>query len=260
MNAAVPLKRIPVLKLILVIRNKSVQDLATFMGLYREQVSPWVNGRSEPDRSEAQKIANYLKWDLSEIWEDAVPTVTKSRSPKRKVGKAKLVTEDALKLSDPTATTYAPIEKQRRLRVVEDLDPDLELIEDVSEADDRIEIGVYPESVAATALDRLDPDDEIRKVWAPARLRKLWGAKLRAVEVSGRSMVSAGITPGSIVFWRMSTKHKDGSIAIVEQDGGVTLKRIRGKTAVAESDRKYPNITLGDDARHIGIVIAVHRP
>lgn len=271
MNAAVPLKKIPVLKLVLVIRNKSNQDIANYLSkpgakVYREQVSLWVNGRGEPTREQAEKIAEFLNWGLEEIWDEAIPTVQKKRAPKEKIGPAKLVDEGALKLGDNApapvdAYSVTPlIPKQRRLRLVDDIDPSLELIENIDQGDDQVEIGLYPESVAATQLDRLDPDSELRKIWIPARLRKVQGAKLRAIAVSGYSMNKAGFVPGSIAFFVMKTRHRDGSIAIVEEHGGVTLKRIRGQRAVAESDRSYPEIMLGEDARHVGTVVAIWLP
>lgn len=136
------------------------------------------------------------------------------------------------------------------------------ILEMVEQADDRVEIPVWPESVAATALASNDAAHDQKTVWVPARLAKIHGAKLRAIEVAGRSMVGAGIEPGDIAFARCSSDPKKAQhkIVIAYQDGGMTLKRLHGDVLEAESDRSYPRIQLGDDAQMQGVVVGLHKP
>lgn len=257
MNAAVPLKKIPVLKLVLVIRNTSNQEIANYLStpdkkVFREQVSLWVNGREPgPTREQAEKIAEFLKWNLEEIWDEANTTVTAKPSRKKKIGPAKLVDESALKVSEShlrilPAPDYSLAEQW--------LDP----IRDVSEADERVSIPVWAQDIAASPLDSLDATDA-ELVWVPSLMRKLYGAKLWAVRIVGRSMVKAGINPGDILFVRRSSSAKDGDIVVAAQDGGVTLKRKRGAQLVPESD-EHAVIDMVEDCRLLGVAHSIYKP
>lgn len=261
-----PLRQIPVVNLVYAARRVvnpklTYEYLAKKCGVSRPLVSMWFSGARDPNEKQAEILAREMCCELDLIW-------AKAGTMEEAMEMALESSEEAIGRSSDTAEAVTPvtdaiaplIPKQRRLRLVDDIDPSLELIESIEPGDDQIEIGLYPESVAATQLDRLDPDSELRKIWIPARLRKVQGAKLRAVEVSGYSMNKAGFIPKAIAFFVMKTRHKDGSIAIVEEHGGVTLKRVRGQRAVAESDRVYNDIMLGEDARHVGTVVAIWLP
>lgn len=152
----------------------------------------------------------------------------------------------------------------RHLRAVDDyeVDPDLDCISSIRRDDtvDQVAIPIWPESVAATDYASNDATHDSEMAYVPASMKKLYGAKLRAIRVAGRSMVKAGILPGSVLFVRKSSSCKDGDIVIVSDHGGMTVKRRRGQLAVPESDEHFPTLTLGEDAILQGVVHAIYRP
>lgn len=255
MNAAVPLKKIPVLKLVLVIRNKSVQDLANHLGLYREQVSPWVNGRDEPDREHAQKIADWLKWDLDEIWDDETPTVTKKRPYKKRVGKAKLVSEDALRSS-----SMLDAQAERHLHAVPaiEVDPRLDVL--LSVGADKLRpysVDVFA-SIAAGGLDDRTASREPDPIYVAPEHRKY-----KAVRVDGDSMIGAGIEHRDILLVRTAKTAKDGDIVVALVDNEGTIKRYRnagGDEVLVPENPKYSKIPLRDPSRVQGVAVAIYKP
>lgn len=249
-----PLKKVPVLKLILVIRNKSVQELANFVGNERSQVSTWVNGRDEPNREQAQKIADYLKWDLDEIWEDEPTIVKAKRTPKEKVGRARLVDEGALKVSEPASPALYALAEANGLR------PVLSLME-ADGMHDQAGIPIWDESVAATSWASNDPTGDVSFAWVPADLWKHHGAELRAITVAGRSMEKAGIDPGDVLLVRQTSdpRRAQNEIVIAACADGMTVKRLRGRALVAESNLDISPIPVGRDAKLKGVVVGIHK-
>lgn len=256
MNAAMPLKKIPVIKLVLLIRNRSVQELATHVGVARPYVSTWVNGHDEPSRAQAQKIAEYLKWDLDEIWEDAPTVVKKKRASKQKVGKAKLVDESALKMGDPAPAPalyalpdYTAIEAAG-LKVIRSI---------TYEGSDAVERVVSPWAMAASDPAELDPDDR-GVVSIPARESTgRQNAPLWPVEVSGESM-NRIIPNGALVFVRRSSRPPQNRIVLATVHGGVTMKWLRGTKLEPDSTDQRSAIDLLEESELIGEVVAVHIP
>lgn len=142
----------------------------------------------------------------------------------------------------------------------------LEVYEDVSEAADRHEIFVLPYAVAADANPaHIDRSHSEGSVWLPHRRGRRLGAKVYALRVSGESMNQI-ISNGDLCFVRNTSRAKDGDIVVLAQDGSITVKRLKGRQAVSESDRHFPPIQLydsEDDAsgnRIVGVVWGLHKP
>lgn len=84
------------------------------------------------------------------------------------------------------------------------------------------------------------------------------------MRVTGESMNNL-ISPGDILLVRQSSRSKDGDICVVAQDGGVTVKRRKGRQLISESDRNFAPIEIydtEDDAsgnRVVGVVFGIHK-
>lgn len=258
MNAAMPLKKVPVLKLILVIRNKSVQELANFVGNERSQVSTWVNGRDEPSREQAKKIAQYLKWDLDEIWEDEATVVKKKRGSKEKIGPAKLVDEDALKLTPESIQpiTHAPAERHLRALNAIEVDPQLDTLASIDKQPGAVPVDLY-ESIAAGGLDD-KATEKAGVIYVPKSFASCYGLR-----VTGTSMVNAGIDPGDVLIVKLATRAKEGRITVALMEDGATVKRYRllhGEPTLCAEGDGHPNIPASDGFRVQGIPLAIYKP
>lgn len=243
--------QIPKIELLSWLQDMNQTKLAAAMGITEGRLSEYLSGKRPIGPTAVRQFAKAL-----------------GTTPE-KLAKGKNLSIDQLKdelrerlLEDEPVATEAPA---RHLTPVADeypLDDALECIASIAQDDaiDQVAIPIWPEEIAATGLASNDPGHGQEQAWVPASMRKIYGAKLRAVRVAGRSMVKAGILPGSVAFLRKSTSSKDGDIIVLQQDGGATLKRRRGKLAVAESDQRYSDIVIGDEGVSQGVVVAVYRP
>lgn len=82
------------------------------------------------------------------------------------------------------------------------------------------------------------------------------------LEVSGLSMIDAGIMPGDMVLVERGREPKDGDIVIAEVDHAWTMKYLRkkGKKIYLDpANKKFKRIEPKDDLRIAAVVISVVR-
>lgn len=240
---ALPLKTIPVLRVLMMVRNVSSAELGRHVGVSGTYVNNWLHGKYEPNEEQALKTAEYLRIPLSDFWDD------EEAAPEKKVGKLKRVAEDHVVkhlVSDPQYEVH----------------PDLHLLDSIAPAAGRIAIPIWQEFVAASDFASNDASQDQELAWVPAAMAKHHGAKLRAIKCAGRSMVKDGLTPGAVLLVRKTSDAKrcQGKIVIAAQDGGMTVKRLLGDRLEPSSDESYPTLILGEDATLQGEVVGIYRP
>lgn len=245
---ALPLKTIPVLRVLMMVRNVSSAELGRHVGVSGTYVNNWLHGKYEPNEEQALKTAEYLRIPLSDFWDE-------EEAPEKKVGKLKRVAEDHV-------VKHLAAEADRALPDQYEVHPDLHLLDSIAPADGRIAIPIWQESVAASDFASNDASQDQELAWVPAPMARHHGAKLRAIKCAGRSMVKDGLTPGAVLLVRKTSDAKrcQGKIVIAAQDGGMTVKRLVGNRLEPNSDESYPTLILGDDATLQGEVVGVYRP
>ncbi|MFC1618304.1 transcriptional repressor LexA [Patescibacteria group bacterium] len=82
------------------------------------------------------------------------------------------------------------------------------------------------------------------------------------LEVTGQSMIDAGIMPGDMVLVERGKDPKEGDIVIAEVDSKWTMKyyrKIRGRVCLVPANRRYKTIYPEEELNIAAIVIAVIR-
>lgn len=80
------------------------------------------------------------------------------------------------------------------------------------------------------------------------------------VEVSGDSMIGAGIEDGDKVLIKKSREFKNGEIVLARDDDGLTIKTLvskDGRIYLKPENPKYPNIPIYPETRLLGKVIGI---
>ncbi len=83
------------------------------------------------------------------------------------------------------------------------------------------------------------------------------------LQVTGDSMIEAGLLPGDVVFVERRAQAKDGDIVIAQvDDQGWTMKYFRkrgGRIFLAPANKKYPVIEPREELRIVAVVVAAIR-
>ena len=246
---AVPLKTIPVLRVLMMVRNVSAADLARHIGVSGPYVSNWLHGKYEPSKEQALKAAEYLRTPLDDFWEE------EEALPEKKVGKLKRVAEEQvikhLVPQQPAVPEpdYSAIEAAK-LRVIRSIN---------YQGPDAIERVIAPYRLAASDPATLDPDDEGSVSVPRHEATGRQNAPLWPVRVSGESM-NRIIPNGALVFVRRSSKPPQNRIVLATVQGGVTMKWLRGEKLEPDSTDQSTPIDLLEESDLIGEVVAVHLP
>lgn len=167
--------------------------------------------------------------------------------------------------------THANAEKGvRPMYALPDREPDYTLAEknglipirSIEDAEGLSGIPIWDEAVAATSWASNDPTGDVSIAWVPSDVWKMHGAELRAITVAGRSMERAGINPGDTLFVRQTSdvKRAQDDIVIAACEEGMTVKRLRGRVLVAETNLDITPKPLGKGAKLKGVVVGIHKP
>lgn len=248
-------------ELLVKLSEKNINQLAREAGIRPSVLSDLLHHRGDRRWSKyyVEKISKALGVDSSML----VATV----SDKDIID----LVEEKSKVGDVGINTSAPTPIHRPKKAAAHPDysaaeaEGLEVYEDVEEAPTRTRIYIWPHRIAASPPDHFDPDEAIGSIWVDHKRGKRLGKNVYALQVTGESMNKI-ITPRDVVLVHRTSHCREGEIAIVAQDGGVTIKRRRGRQLVSESDQHFAPIDLydteddGGGNRVVGRVFGIHKP
>ncbi len=108
------------------------------------------------------------------------------------------------------------------------------------------------------------PIDAIQQSLGSLAVPMKWRGELFALEVTGESMVGAGILPGDYVIVRKQATAKDGDIVVATIEGEATVKRLEkrhGKVRLLPENPRYSPLELSGEEENLiqGKVISVQR-
>jgi repressor LexA len=108
------------------------------------------------------------------------------------------------------------------------------------------------------------PIDAIQQSLGSLAVPMKWRGELFALEVTGESMVGAGILPGDYVIVRKQAAAKDGDIVVATIEGEATVKRLEkrhGKVRLVPENPRYSPLELSGEEENLiqGKVISVQR-
>lgn len=227
--------------------GKTQGQIAKEAGMTATELSDKLAGRKPFTDQDILDLAPVLKMHhsklMGQISRKEILDIVVGREKKltQHVGKPSKLAESAPPLPD-----YSRVERW------------LTPVPDITEADDRVSIPIWPERLAASPPASFDASHEAGVAWVPKTMGKIHGAKAWAVEITGDSM-SRIIDPADVLFVRRSSKAKDGDIVIAALDGGVTVKRLEGNKLVPESDT-HKTIDMLEDCKLLGVAYAIHKP
>ncbi len=108
------------------------------------------------------------------------------------------------------------------------------------------------------------PIDAVQQSLGTLAVPMKWRGELFALEVTGESMVGAGILPGDYVIVRKQGTARDGEIVVATIEGEATVKRFEkrhGKVRLLPENPRYSPLELSGEEENLiqGKVISVQR-
>jgi len=210
-------------------RKMTQEELADALGISRAALSHYEQGRREPDFETVQKIASFFGVSTDYLLgrtDDPTPSEISGSALKRMLRSMLLEKEKDLlqKIGATPVGKTVPIPVLGVIRAGEPIYAEQNII-------DHVEV----------------PEDEVR------------GGEYFFLQVTGDSMVGAGILPRSRVLVRRQDYVDDGAIAVVLVGEEATIKRIKhvdGKILLIAANPAYePQVYNEDEVKIIGKVV-----